>query len=99
MTQQQPTREPKAKKCSIADIELLEKLLPAIAGRFGSSPFRVSEALADPAIRAMSGSLQPTRLGSLFAKAVRAGDPIQSYVLTHSTLEHGARLWVVSRLP
>jgi hypothetical protein len=77
------------------DGAILAKLLPAIAGVFGSSSFKVSEALAYPAIRELTGHQSPDKLGALFAR--NAGRPIDELVLERSKRERGSTLWLIQR--
>jgi hypothetical protein len=60
------------RRCSDADLERLEALLPAVAGRFGSSPVTTRELRADAAIRA-TGPPSSRAFGALMAKAAHDG--------------------------
>ncbi len=83
-------------RCTAADVEALNRLLPAVGGLFGSSPSRTRELLVDPAIRALySGSLQS--LGMLFSRAADDGAEAGGLRLERVCKEHGAMLWRVVR--
>ena len=83
------------KKCSAKDIAILERLLPAIGGRFGSSSKTTAEILADPAIRALSGSLQAS--GALLSRAADDALVISGLQVSRAGKEHNKTLWQVVR--
>ena len=76
-----------------ADIETLRRLLPAIAGRHGSSAFRASEVLADPIWRELAGSINSQRLGMVFARC--EGIEIDGRYIQRVTAEGGVLLWEI----
>jgi hypothetical protein len=86
------------KKCSTADMEVLSRVLPAVAGRWGSSPITAREILTDPAIQALfPGS--PGSLGSMLSRAEADRAVAYGYCVQKASLEHGAVVWIVLKLP
>src|SRR5262249_4930835 len=76
--------------------EVLERLLPAIAGRWGSSSFQTKELLRDETIAPLLERLTSNQVGCLLRE--HASVPVGGYVVDRVTAEHGAALWVVSRI-
>jgi hypothetical protein len=85
------------RKCSPADRAQLETLLPALAALFGSAAFSTGEALADPAIRTISGSCQAT--GSLLGRAADDEAVISGLQIIRAGREHNRQLWQVGYRP
>lgn len=81
-----------------ADREILEKLLPAIAGAFGSSPVAVRELLKHPVLKAVTADFSGNsrRIGNLFSR--NCGKDISGYALERLPGEHGYVLWCVLRV-
>jgi hypothetical protein len=88
----------KPRKCSDADVKILQKLLPAIGGVFGSNPVTVREILSDRAIRTLFPG-GPGSLGNLLARAAADAANIDGYLVQRVGIEHAAVLWGVCRLP
>jgi hypothetical protein len=87
------------KRCTPGDIDLLAKLLPAVAGKFGSSPVRTREILADPAIRATVNGSRGA-IGTLLARAADDEADIAGLRVTRACREGNAVCWsIVRRLP
>ena len=84
------------KKCSPADLQLLERLIPGIAGKFGSAPVRTCEILADPALRAIANS-SPGAVGGLLARAADDEADIPGLRIMRAGREGNAVLWSVGR--
>jgi hypothetical protein len=76
---------------SRADVDRLSRLLPALAGCFGSEPFIVAEAFAQPAVRVVTAGLAPPACGQLLQRA--RGIPIAGYVVTYDATELHRRVW------
>src|SRR5688572_9158076 len=57
---------------STNDVEVLERLLPAVGGKFGSDPWKVSEITGDPVLSAAAllGGRNSKRLGKLLRRHV-----------------------------
>jgi hypothetical protein len=87
--------ELRLKKCNPRDVELLGRLLPAIGGYLGSEPFRVWEALIDPAIEALAGSA--ARLGGLLQRAAADDLVIDGLQVERLGRIHNATQWRVTR--
>jgi hypothetical protein len=86
------------KRCSEKDIEQLARLLPALAGKYGSENFTTTEGLMDPAIKAIAGSSQSA--GLLLARALGDKAVIGGLAVESIGREHNRRLWkVVACLP
>lgn len=86
------------RRCSPADLDALKRLLPAIAGRWGSGPVTVAEILTNAAIRALWTGSRGS-LGSLLSRAAADGANADGYAVSRLSREHGAALWGVYRLP
>jgi hypothetical protein len=86
------------KRCTQADRGRLERLLPALAGLFGSTAFSTSEALEDLAIRTISGSSQAT--GALLGRAADDQGVVSGLQVIRAGRDHNKQLWQIgSRLP
>ena len=86
------------RRCSSQDLAKLAQLLPAIGGRWGSTPVTTREILSDPAIRVLFPGSKGS-LGSLLSRAAADTANVHGYCIGREAKEHGAALWVVSRLP
>lgn len=77
--------------------DLRERLLPALAGRFGSAAFTTSEAIADPAIHALMGHRDIRKAGNLLSRLCghTTADGLE---LSRCDSEHNRALWVACRL-
>ena len=84
-----------ARCLSRRDRDRLAALLPALAGRFGSTPILVREVIAsaDPGVRLVRGDLNAKRIGRLFSRA--AGLAVDGYVVERCGVEDGATIWSV----
>jgi len=61
---------------------LLSKLLPAVAGRFGSDPFTTRELFNDPVFRDLLAPLNAKRTGKLLRKSLgHTIDGLKSFAL------------------
>jgi hypothetical protein len=83
-----------------SDRAQLARLLPAIAGVYGSESFACRDLVGDdapPALQLVTGGLEAQQLGSLFARA--AGAVIDGFVIDRAGSELHARLWRVLRAP
>jgi hypothetical protein len=78
-----------------SDITLLERILPAVVGRFGSASVTTKLILSDPAIRAISPS--SGALGCLLGRAAEAYLTVGGLVVNRIGQEHGAAVWTVER--
>ena len=76
------------------DVNLLKRLLPGIAGKWGSAPFRTKEVFEDPVLSQLLSAKNRHEIGNMFRRSV--GVPVDNYVVNRSVTESGARLWVVS---
>jgi len=83
------------KRCTARDIEILERLLPAITGLLGSQTFRTRDILADPAIAAIAGSSGPT--GALLARAVADNAIIEGLQVHRCKKDHNAIQWWIDQ--
>jgi hypothetical protein len=86
------------RRCTPADEAILCRILPAIAGTFGSSPVTVREVLADPAIKALYPGSKGS-LGNLLSRAAADGAEAYGYCVRRVSTEHGAALWGVFGSP
>ena len=79
--------------------EVLARVLPVVAGLFGSEPFRVAHLFkhADVGLRMALDGISPTKLGQIFATAASAGIDIDGLVIQRLSEEGHARLWKVTR--
>jgi hypothetical protein len=85
---------------SRTDHARLSRLLPAIAGAFGSERFTARDCLdqdAPPAIRIVMRGLNARRLGRLLQRG--EGQVIAGYVVERTGLELGVVLWRVLQVP
>jgi hypothetical protein len=80
------------------DRELLERLLPAIIGKFGSLTFKTSELFADPALRALIGDRKRSQVGTMLAKAAETQRVINGYMVSRPGEEHRAACWSVVKV-
>ena len=64
--------------------EVLTVLLPAVAGKFGSTAVTTREILQDVAIAAVVGDLSPSQVGALLATAADAGAAYGGYFIEKS---------------
>lgn len=78
-----------------ADRCALRKILPAIAGRFGSSEFTVQEFMLHADLVATAGMNSKT-LGNLFARC--EGQDIGGYELNRIGVTHARCLWKLVRV-
>jgi len=76
------------------DHRLLEKLLPALAGYFGSELFFTWQ-IDDPAILAMVGD-DVVKTGSLLSRAADVGTAFDGYVIVRDKKRGNVRQWRVS---
>lgn len=76
---------------SRADRDRLSRLLPAIAGAFGSEPFTVNELLERPAVQVVADGLAPAALGQLLQRARSV--PLHGYVVESDSTELHRRVW------
>jgi hypothetical protein len=74
-------------------IAILRRLLPAIAGAFGSDAWRASEAKAHPALAPIVGTWNARRMGIFCAKA--DGLIVDGRMLERVGVEGHAALWRV----
>ena len=79
--------------------EVLARVLPVVAGLFGSEPFRVAQLFkhSDIGLRMALDGLSPTKLGQIFASAASAGVEIDGLVIQRLVPEGHARLWSILR--
>jgi len=83
-----------------ADRARLARMLPAIAGVYGSDRFAARDLVdadAPPALRLVTRGLTAQPLGSLFSRG--AGVVIDGFVLERAGNELHATLWQVFRVP
>ena len=87
-----------ARRLSRNDHERLDKLLPAIVGVFGSTPWLVREVIAHESVglRLVLGGTSARSLGRLLARG--CGVPIDGLVIERVTEEDHALLWSVSQI-
>jgi hypothetical protein len=76
---------------SRADVELLQRLLPAWAGAVGSEPVLVGELLRYPAIELVLAGMPARRLGRLLRRCT--GRPVDAYIVKRLGREDGAVIW------
>src|SRR5262245_3654624 len=81
-----------------ADEKLLLRLLPAIAGCFGSAPFVVRELVTNAAIKTLLGEMTSTQVGALFSRAASNNTVADGLTIERLKREHSARLWCVVRV-
>jgi hypothetical protein len=76
----------------------LARMLPAIAGVYGSDLFVTRELFERdaPAIRLVLAGLNPKQVGRLFARA--DGQPIDGYLIESQGSETNVRLWRVMQV-
>jgi hypothetical protein len=86
------------KPLSRADRQTLARILPAVAGVFGSEPFLASEVEEheSPGLQLVRAGMTARSIGRLLRRAV--GIPIDGYVVERLSSEAGAVLWSVRRL-
>lgn len=84
---------PSRRSLSRADHARLSRLLPAIAGVFGSDEFAVNELPEHAAISLVLDGLTTVRVGCLLRRA--AGVPVDGYVIVPGSFELHRRLWAV----
>jgi len=77
----------------MANRDLLEKPLPAIAGAFGSEPFAVVDLLTAAGVRVVVRDLTVKQIGQLLGRAV--GTPINGLVIERAGHELSVCLWRV----
>lgn len=88
-------RHLRARRCTPADLELLQRLLPAWAGRLGSQPVLVAELRTRRDLAGVLGSLSARSLGCLLSRAAADRVTVQGYRVQRVTREHGAAVWRV----
>jgi hypothetical protein len=76
---------------SRADEDRLSRVLPALAGCFGSEPFTVAEAFEQPAVRVVTAGLAAPACGQLLQRA--RGVPVAGYVIESDATELHRRVW------
>jgi hypothetical protein len=76
---------------SRADRDRLSRLLPALAGCFGSEPFTVADAFGHPAVRVVTAGLAAPACGQLLQRA--RGVPVAGYVVEYDATELHRRVW------
>src|SRR5881397_2356778 len=75
-----------------SEYQLLQKLLPALGGKFGDSVFTVRDLLDHPVFRAMLHGKSARQVGNLFSRA--ADWTIDRYRLRSSgSFDHNLILW------
>lgn len=85
---------------SRSDRARLSRLLPAIAGAYGSERFTARdlfEADAAPAVRLVVRGLNPRRVGRLFQRADQQA--VDGYLVQRDGVELHAVLWRIQRVP
>ena len=82
---------------SRADRELLAKLLPAIAGAFGSTPFASRDLFTAAGVRVVVRGLSVKQVGQLLARGV--GTPINGLIIERAGSELNVSLWRVGACP
>src|SRR5687768_1414243 len=89
-------RERRPATVSRGDREVLQRLLPAIAGSVGSELFVTAELFEgdSPALRVALRDLNPKQVGRLLRRAV--GTPIAGLVVERVSSEAGAVVWQLS---
>jgi hypothetical protein len=80
-----------------ADLGLLGRLLPAIAGALGSEPFLARDLFESAAVRLVVSGLNTRQVGRLLRRA--EGHAIDGYLIERVTVELGAILWRVVQAP
>ena len=86
-----------ASRCSAEDRAILSRLLPAIAGTFGSQGLPVREILRDPAIRELCAPLNSQHIGNLLARAAADGLVVDGLQVSRIATEGNASVWQVTR--
>src|SRR5262249_47267637 len=80
------------------DDALLQKLVPAIVGRFGSATFKTSELYSDPAIRELVGDRSRSQVGMMLARIAENQRHISGYTVSRPGQEHRAACWTVLKV-
>jgi hypothetical protein len=89
-------RRLEGRRCTPADVEALGELLPAVAGKFGSSPTTTAEMRRDPGIRAV-GPSSSRAFGMLMARCARDGAVVAGYAVRICGREANKTLFSVVR--
>jgi hypothetical protein len=88
-------RVPRRKSRRENDCDILSRLLPAIAGEFGSTCFLTSEVLNKPVLKTLAG-MGSRKLGCLLSRSLDV--EIQGYLIERVDTEHSAALWRVVKV-
>ena len=80
---------------SRTDRDRLSRLLPALAGVFGSEQFTTREALEHRAIGFVAGGLSSRQVGQLLSRALE--QPVAGYVVRRGGREAHVVLWFVEQ--
>ena len=75
---------------------ILERLLPALGGSFGSDAWTVSELTSDRVLSALLAPLNCRKTGKLLSRSI--GKNINGYSLERMGDERGVALWRVVRV-
>lgn len=78
------------------DLELAERLFPALAGSIGSEKFAATEALECAGVRAVVGRMNSITLGQLLARLERK--TIAGYRIYRHTVGRRATLWNIVKV-
>jgi hypothetical protein len=84
------------KKCTAADIEILERLLPAIAGAFGSEAITTKELLMDPGIAGLNLGSHGV-IGSLLGRFAEDRGIICGFQIERIGRDHNKSVWKLTK--
>jgi len=80
------------------DRDHLRRIVPALAGAYGSDPWLGAEAVHHPMLAVLIGGWTAARLGKLLARFVKAGGAIDGYLVEAIGREGNAVLWHVLKI-